>query len=494
MLEYTTFDRVWDMGITPKKGNSMITPKQQKRTRRQVAEFRYSVLGHLLAQPLEAGELAQRLRDLAQRSWLEPGRDYPETFTVRTLERWYGKVKKKPADPISALLPARRSDAGNVKALSSEHQLWLRKNFRKYQKWSWALHWDNLRETELKQVPSYATVVRWMRSQSLFPEKTAGIRRKKREVRSFESSFPGELWHFDGHKGSRMVVDDAGQYRETRCIAFLDDHSRLCCHCQWVSGESAEEVVHIFLQALLKRGMPRKVQSDNGSGMIAAEFESGVKNLGIIHEKTIPRSPFQNGKIESFWRPLESRLLAMLEHVKPLTLETLNKVTQAWVEQEYNKSIHSETKEKPIDRFLAEKNVLRRTPDFVALRRAFRMIISRKQRRSDGTVTIDGVRFEVPSQYRHMDHLTLAYARWNLAQATIVDSSSFVKVIDIFPVNKANNALGHRKFLTEPSPILLPEAESNNNHLPPLLVRLLQEHSQENIIAGYIPLHGENKQ
>jgi hypothetical protein len=240
--------------------------------------------------------------------------------------------------------------------------------------------------------------------------------------------------------------------------------------------------------------MPRKVQSDNGSGMIAAEFEGGVRNLGIIHEKTIPRSPFQNGKIESFWRPLENRLLAMLEHVKPLDLETLNKVTQAWVEQEYNKTIHSETKEKPIDRFFAEKNVLRRTPDFITLQRAFRMIISRKQRRTDGTVSIDGVRFEVPSQYRHMDQLTLAYARWNLAQATIVDPSSLVQITNIFPVNKTNNALGHRKFLAEPSPILPSGAELDNNHLPPLLARLLHAHSQENIIAGYIPLHGVNKQ
>ena len=49
--------------------------------------------------------------------------------------------------------------------------------------------------------------------------------------------------------------------------------------------------------------------SDNGSAMTAHEIENGLLRLGIIHEKTLPYSPFQNGKQEAFWGQVEGRLV-----------------------------------------------------------------------------------------------------------------------------------------------------------------------------------------
>jgi len=49
--------------------------------------------------------------------------------------------------------------------------------------------------------------------------------------------------------------------------------------------------------------------SDNGSPMLAAETTEGLARLGIVHEKTLPYAPFQNGKQESFWNGIEGRLL-----------------------------------------------------------------------------------------------------------------------------------------------------------------------------------------
>ncbi len=40
--------------------------------------------------------------------------------------------------------------------------------------------------------------------------------------------------------------------------------------------------------------------------------------------------------------------MAMLEGEPELTLELLNRATQAWVEQEYNQHVHSETGRRPI--------------------------------------------------------------------------------------------------------------------------------------------------
>jgi len=105
--------------------------------------------------------------------------------------------------------------------------------------------------------------------------------------------------------------------------------------------------------------------------MTAAEVPEGLTRLGVIHETTLPHSPYQNGKQENFWAQVEGRLLAMLEDVPDLTLGALNDATQAWVEHEYNRKVHSEIGEEPISRFRAFPNVSRPSPDSATLRLAF---------------------------------------------------------------------------------------------------------------------------
>ncbi len=57
-----------------------------------------------------------------------------------------------------------------------------------------------------------------------------------------------------------------------------------------------------------KRGLPRSLMSDNGSAMTSEEFTEGLQRLSIIHEKTLPYSPYQNAKQEVFWGQVEGRL------------------------------------------------------------------------------------------------------------------------------------------------------------------------------------------
>jgi transposase InsO family protein len=62
-----------------------------------------------------------------------------------------------------------------------------------------------------------------------------------------------------------------------------------------------------------QRGLPRSLMTDNGSAMLADETRHGLARLGIVHETTLPHSPYQNAKQESFWAQLEGRFVAMLE-------------------------------------------------------------------------------------------------------------------------------------------------------------------------------------
>ena len=156
-------------------------------TKRQIAEFRYSIIGTLFSSPPEKGKLAERIRELAKQSWLPPGQEYKESYSVRTLERWSSAAKTNPVDPISALLPKTRSDVGVRRALTDAHGKWLTQNYNDNPKWTWLLHYDNLVETELGPFPSYATVRRWMKSQSQFPLRHGEKKQKRRTPLSYEA-------------------------------------------------------------------------------------------------------------------------------------------------------------------------------------------------------------------------------------------------------------------------------------------------------------------
>ncbi len=53
----------------------------------------------------------------------------------------------------------------------------------------------------------------------------------------------------------------------------------------------------------MKRGLPRALMTDNGAAMLAEETRQGLSRLAIVHETTLPYSPYQNGKQEVFWAP-----------------------------------------------------------------------------------------------------------------------------------------------------------------------------------------------
>ncbi|MFV2074273.1 MAG: IS481 family transposase, partial [Thermoanaerobaculales bacterium] len=232
--------------------------------------------------------------------------------------------------------------------------------------------------------------------------------------------------------------------------------------------------------------------TDNGSAETAAEVTEGLVRLGILHETTLPYSPYQNAKQEVFWAQIEGRLLPMLEDVEPLTLELLNDATFPWVEMEYNRSLHRELGCSPLKRFLEGPDVARESPDADSLRRTFRATITRTQRRSDGTCTVLGTRFEVPSRYRHLPKLRLRYARWDLQSIDLVDPHTEAPVATLYPLDKHRNAEQGRRAL-EPvahEPIAPPPGE---NAVAPLLRRLIADYAATGLPPAYLPFNPDEE-
>ena len=173
----------------------------------------------------------------------------------------------------------------------------------------------------------------------------------------------------------------------------------------------------------------------------------------------------------------------MLEGVRDLTLKTLNEATQAWIELEYNRHLHSEIGTKPLSAFLSEKHVLRDSPSADTLRLSFRVKSTRSQRRSDGTLSIEGVRFEVPNRFRHLQRLPVRYARWDLSSADVVDERTGTVLATIHPLNKTKNAEGLRRRLDP----IHPASPPPETEMAPLLKKLLAEYAALGVPPAYIP-------
>lgn|SRR3990167_105952 len=461
------------------------------------ARFRFSIIGPLLSAPPESGDLQAALLELSKKPWRHPITGLPLNLAVSTIERWLYQARHE-TDPVNALRTKKRTDAGTTRELSAALKVEIQRQYRAHPSWSYQLHVDNLavrvkEAPTLAQMPSYNTIRRYMKANGLCKRRvikqrqTEGAilaceRLESREVRSYEVDYVHGLWHLDFHHGSRKILDKNGEWRKPLLLAIIDDHSRLICHAQWYWHEDTESLVHGFMQALQKRALPRALMSDNGSAMTSAEFTEGLERLGILHQPTLPYSPYQNAKQEVLWAQIEGRLMAMLEGEINLTLPMLNTATLAWIEQEYHRKTHSEIEDTPLNRYLTAKEVGRKSPDPASLRQAFCMQANRTLRKSDCTLSIEGRRFEVSSHYRHLEKLTVRYARWDLSFALLIDSHSNACLERLYPQDKSENASGIRRALEPKNDLIEVEPEG----IAPLLKKLMADFAATGLPPAYL--------
>lgn len=458
------------------------------------ARFRFGIIAALLSAPPERGELGAGIAALAAKTWRHPTTGEALHFDAKTIERWYYAAKGSD-EPIRALERKVPSHAGTHPSIAAAVEDVIRTLRRDHPRWSFQLVHDNLsalgrERPEFGVLPGYATVCRFMKHHGLGRQRKPRRHEEEegfvpRERRLFEVAHVHGLWHCDFHNAKRKVLTAAGERREVVLFGLLDDHSRLCCHAQWYLGdEDTESFVHGLCQGFQKRGLPRALLSDRGAPMLAAETREGLLRLSVAQHTTLAQTPEQNGKQEVFWSQVEGRLMAMLDGEKELTLELLNRATQAWVEQEYHRAIHSETKQTPLERWLQGPSVGRPCPSSDELRRAFRTEVSRTQRKSDGTITVAGVRYELPSAYRTLLRPTVRVARWDLSTIDLVDPRRGTHLATLFPVDKEKNAERRRRAIEGAAPDAPAPAPVG---VAPLLRQLMAEYAATGLPPAYVP-------
>ncbi len=207
----------------------------------------------------------------------------------------------------------------------------------------------------------------------------------------FEAAAPNELWQGDGMHGPR--VDG----RRAVLLAFIDDYSRLLVGYRWGTGEDVLRLEAALRAALLARGVPDALLVDRGSAFVSAQLLRACAVLGIRLVHAAPRAATTKGKIERFFRSVRGRFLVELEaRAEPVGLDELNRLFQAWVEQDYHRREHTETGATPLDRFAAAGPVT--PPAAEQLREAFLWCQTRKAHKRTAIVELLGNRYEVDPQ------------------------------------------------------------------------------------------------
>lgn len=463
------------------------------------ATFRFAVIGGLLTRPPESGELQKALTALAEQSYRHPANPEKQIrISFATIERWYYQARRA-ADPIAVLARKPRGDAGRRPSLSAALLEAIKTQYHAHPRWSVQLHYDNLsalarERPELAPLPSYKSLLRCMRengwqrrrepAQPSLGQQIAARRREEREIRSFEVSHVHALWHLDFHLAKIRLVDESGRWLRPVALAILDDYSRLCCHLQFYLAESAECLVHGLTQAIMKRGLPRALLTDNGAAMLAEETRNGLSRLAIEHKTTLPYSPYQNGKQEVFWAQLEGRLLELLRGVEHLKLGFVNTAAQAWVEQDYHRRAHREIASSPLQRMLDGRSVARAAPSTEALTLAFTRKIIRTPRRSDATVVVDGIRYELPAHYGHLPSVCLRQAGWDKSRLILTEPKTGAPLARLLPQDKSQNATANRRQLSAPADI---PAGLSDEPLPALLRKWLADYAATGLPPAYLP-------
>ena len=118
------------------------------------------------------------------------------------------------------------------------------------------------------------------------------------------------------------------------------------------------------------------------------------------------------------------------------------------------------------------------------MREAFRIEVRRRLRRSDGTVSLEGRRYEIPNRFRHLQECHLRYARWDLSRVDLVDSRSGGLLYAVHPLDKSANADGQRRRLDRLGPDLTPLPATT---MAPLMRQLLADHAATGLPPAYLP-------
>ena len=160
---------------------------------------------------------------------------------------------------------------------------------------------------EVDQLPSESAVYRCLVRHGLIDAE--GRRGRTERWRRWERSRPNELWQMDT-VGGFLLADGT----KAKALTGVDDHSRFCVSAFLMPRESSRRVCEGLAAAMRAHGVPEEVLTDNGKvftgrfnhPVVEVLFDRVLRENGVKHRLTQPRSPTTTGKVERFHRALRT--------------------------------------------------------------------------------------------------------------------------------------------------------------------------------------------
>lgn len=350
----------------------------------QAALFRFSVISAAVSPRLTPAERGVIVRALAARSWLTPD-GVERCFARGTIDRWLVAYRR---DGLSGLRPTPRSDRGRARSQGR----WLveaERMRRAVPSRSAAQIVDGIFRAH-GVVLSERTVRAHLRRMGL--TRAALSAEPVRAFGRYEASGSNEIWIGDVLVGPWVPHPRAAGSKRAKLFVLVDDYSRLLVHGRWMTEENTRAGQDVLRSAIARRGVPQILYVDNGAPYANHQLARACAVLGVhlVHSK--PYAPQGRGKQERLNSYIRSSFIAEMEERGIADFDQLNDYFMAWAEQVANARTHAETKQAPIERFLAEFTPAIPAPGVLA--EAFRWSLTRRVTKT-ATVSLLANRYQV---------------------------------------------------------------------------------------------------
>ena len=355
---------------------------QAPNNKERLSLLRFEAICHIKTLRGEGIALSEALREACSRPWPEPNGDY---YSYRTLETWWYSHKNHGFSGLAGK-PV-RADAGKSRTIDPEIGLWILDAVAKSPQTALAVlyrHWED----HGRELPSLSSIYRFLTANGYDRRSLKAGRLDSGPTKAFEAPAPNDLWMVDFACGPTLRALD-GRAVSTQLCVIVDDHSRLITYGSYYLLGNTASFLDCLKQAVLRRGLPLKLYTDQGKPFVGTHSRIVCANLGIrlLHAK--PYHAWSKGKVERLIRTIQSDFEATLrlEGRQVQSLDELNTAFSRWIASFYHLRPHGSTAMSPQERFTRTGHPLRTIEEPDKIDALFYTRIDRVVRK-DGTVTL----------------------------------------------------------------------------------------------------------
>jgi putative transposase len=320
------------------------------------AQFRFEIIAPLLDSNIDRAEKTRIRQEILAKNYTTPdGKNW--RIAERTLRNWHRRFLR---GQLAELHNQRHKARGTMKALDEnvlDSAKGLRERMRSRSIQDIMMHLKFSSNIDISKI-SASTLNRHLNRIGATKDKNYT---ERGTFQPFRKEHINQLWQSDCSDGI-WLPDPLGlrTVRQTTLITCIDDASRFCVHGQFFWSEQLIDLLHCFKTALLSRGKPVVLYTDNGPIYRAKDLKSICTDLGIDLKHSEEYQPEGRGKQERHYLTIQMRFYKEANKAGLATLDELNEFFWAWLDECYHKVKHETLKMTPLERWQQEETLIQR--------------------------------------------------------------------------------------------------------------------------------------